>query len=459
MRAHILSTGNEVLWGDVDDTNASWLSRQLRASGIDVVRISCVGDDIDDISGIMKEIATSSLPFPVDVVVVTGGLGPTSDDLSAEAAALATHDPVALNQDAYDSMKRYFEEKGWPMPESNTKQAMLPSKAGLMINTCGTAPGFHVTCNETLFYFMPGVPREMRAMFELSVLPHIKERFQLDTSFLMRRFKLFGLPESKVSRALDGFDDVFPEFTLGFRASFPLIEVKFSLSVPALPEQGGDVEKDMEKIDEVGDPSQSDNPSKGVGGENATNADTRMAAAEKWVGDRLEGYIFSRDGLNMEAAVGALLSQTGKTVAVAESCTGGLIANMLTDVAGSSDYFLLSAVTYSNDAKINVLGVDPMTIETHGAVHETTVEEMARGVRDVAGADYGLATSGIAGPGGGTEEKPVGTICIGLAGEDFVLSHRFRYNFDSRAMNKKMFAVKALDLLRRQLMDPAQNNP
>ena len=417
INAEILSTGNEVLWGDVDDTNASWLSRGLREAGIHVMRVSCVDDNRENIAGIMNEISARTAPQKVDVVLVTGGLGPTSDDLSSEAAALATDDPVTLNKEAFDSMKRYFDKKGWPMPESNIKQAMLPSKAGLMVNRCGTAPGFHVICNGTIFYFMPGVPREMRAMFTKSVLPHIKETFQIETVFLMSRFKLFGLPESKVGIRLKGFEDLFPEFTLGFRASFPLIEVKFSTTISAI------------------------------------DTANRMEAARAWVASRLEGNIISQDGLNMAEAVGRLLAEMGKTVAVAESCTGGFIASMLTDVAGSSDYFLLSAVTYANAAKMKVLGVMPKTIETHGAVHESTAEEMATGVRSVAGADFGIATSGIAGPGGGTEEKPVGTICIGIAGETFTASHRFRYNFDSRAMNKKMFAVKALDLLRRALLE------
>ncbi len=429
--AEILSTGDEVLLGDIDDSNASWLARRLRESGIEVRRTSCVGDDVKDISKIMREISGR-----VDIVLVTGGLGPTSDDLSAEAAALASGDLIVLNEDALASMEGYFKEKRWQMSDSNKKQAMLPSKAGIMENSCGTAPGFHVAFGNALFFFMPGVPKEMKAMYELSVLPFIKKQFSIDTSFLMTRLKLFGLPESRVSSQLKGFHDRFPELKLGFRASFPLIEVKFSKLI-----------HNRELIHDRG----LTNDSGLTYDSEFVRPEKQVEEARQWVASRLEGFIISQEGLNMEQEVGALLAQQGKSIAVAESCTGGLIADMLTDVAGSSDYFLMSAVTYSNEAKIKVLGVKPDTIAANGAVHELTAQEMAQGVRELAGADYGLSTSGIAGPGGGSEDKPVGTVCIGIAGKNFAKAYRFQFGFADRSMNKKIFAVKALDLLRRKI--------
>ncbi|MBF0242746.1 MAG: CinA family nicotinamide mononucleotide deamidase-related protein [Desulfamplus sp.] len=431
MKAEILSTGDEVLWGDIDDTNSSWLSRKLRESDIEVIRISSVGDLIEDISGIIKEITQRGR---ADILLVTGGLGPTSDDLTAEAAAVAFSDKIELNQIALSSMKEYFKKRDWALSDDNIKQAMLPSRASVMENLNGTAPGFYIEIGKTTIFFMPGVPREMKPMYELTVLPIIKERFfksslQSDGStgeiahHLITRFKLFGLPESKVGSRLKGFNGEFPDLKLGFRASIPIIEVKFS----------------------------------GVGS-NLSFVKNEMAKAQEWVSSRLEGYIFSYTGLNMEQELGRLLNLKRKTVAVAESCTGGLIGSMLTDVAGSSDYFLLSAVTYSNQAKMDILGVNQKTLMDYGAVHEETAKEMAQGVRRVAGADYGFATSGVAGPGGGSKDKPVGTVCIGVAGvdvngDDFTKGYRYTFTYGDRAMNKKMFAIKAMDILRREILN------
>ncbi|MBF0411434.1 MAG: CinA family nicotinamide mononucleotide deamidase-related protein [Desulfamplus sp.] len=451
MRAEILSTGDEVLWGDIDDTNSSWLSRKLREYDIEIVRISCVGDHLEDIAGIMKEISVRGSSVwadsvqvvdysQTDIVLVTGGLGPTSDDLSAEAAALASDDTIIMNQIALNSMKSYFSKRNWNLSDDNIKQAMLPSRAGVMENLHGTAPGFYIEIDKTIFFFMPGVPREMKPMFEQSVLPIIKDRFFKDQSDannskqMLTRFKLFGLPESKVGSRLKGFNQKFPKLKLGFRASIPIIEVKFS-----------------------GRESELNGADKELFATNISSIHKQMSDAAKWISSRLEDYIFSYTGLNMEQELGRLLALKKKTVAVAESCTGGLIGSMFTDVAGSSDYFLLSAVTYSNDAKINILGVNPETLLQYGAVHEETAKEMALGVMRVAGADYGVATSGIAGPGGGSDEKPVGTVCIGVAsrgvnGEIFAKSKRYLFTYGDRTMNKKMFAVKAMDMLRREVV-------
>lgn len=449
VNAEILSTGDEVLWGDIDDTNSSWLSRRLWELGVEVRRVSCVGDCIEDIAGIIKEIslrgASAGSDEPcTDIVLVTGGLGPTSDDLSAEAAAAASGDIIELNQSALTSMRAYFTKRDWNLSDDNIKQAMLPSRAGVMDNLHGTAPGFYVEIDKTIFFFMPGVPKEMKPMFEQSVIPFIKERFLksspeiADDKHLITRFKLFGLPESKVGSRLKGFNQEFPLLKLGFRASIPIIEVKFS------GRQSDFNAADIDKYLSV----RVKNPP-------ALSIESCMADAAKWIKDRLGEYIFSYTGLEMEQELGRLLTLKKMTVAVAESCTGGLIGSKLTDVAGSSNYFLMSAVTYSNDAKIKILGVNPDTLIKYGAVHEQTAKEMAIGVMKVSGADYGVATTGIAGPGGGTADKPVGTVCIGIAsknrdGQISATSSRHLFTYGDRTMNKRMFAVKAMDILRRE---------
>ncbi|SMC87329.1 competence/damage-inducible protein cinA [Desulfocicer vacuolatum DSM 3385] len=414
MKAEILSTGDEVLWGEIDDSNASWLARRLRECGVDVTRVSCVGDDIATISSVMAE--TSSR---CDMVLVTGGLGPTGDDLSAQAAAVATGDDLILNKGAFESMADYFALKGWDMTKGNEKQAMLPSKAVMMDNVCGTAPGFCLEHGQARFYFMPGVPREMKAMFNRHILPELDARYPSRQKATLCRLTLFGLPESKTGHKLRDFYAHFPGMRLGFRASFPFIQVKFG-SDPFAGDAGRVTSDDM-------------------------------AAAKAWVLEQLGRYVISTAGISLEARVGELLKQKGQTLAVAESCTGGLIASQLTDVAGSSDYFLLSAVTYANDAKMAVLGVKKETLAFHGAVHEQTALEMALGVRERSGADWGVSTSGVAGPGGGSESRPVGMVCIGVAGPDTAKAFTYNFSYGDRGMNKKMFAAMALERLRREL--------
>jgi nicotinamide-nucleotide amidase len=288
-----------------------------------------------------------------------------------------------------------------------------------MINHNGTAPGFYMKINRCLFFFMPGVPMEMEQMFEKEVKKVLAREFCLDEKILIERIMVFGLAESRVGVLLEGFDDKFTGIRFGLRVDFPMIEVKLIAS---------------------------------IAGQKACNTESNMTKAKEWVLEKLGNKVVSETGLTLPQEVGRLLSRQGKTLAVAESCTGGLISNLVTDVAGSSDYFLLSAVTYSNEAKINVLGVSQGTIVEHGAVHEKTALEMAVATRQKAGADFGISTTGIAGPGGGTELKPVGMVCIGLAGPSEATAKTYKFAFGDRSMNKKMFAMTALELLRRHLV-------
>ena len=422
MKAEIISTGNEVLTGAVNDTNSSWLASMLLETGITIKRIACVGDDVNDIADVLKQSAKRA-----DIVFVTGGLGPTTDDVTAEAAALAAEDQIVMHQNALAGIKEYFKQKGWKnMPEINKKQAALPSKAKIIENKAGTAPGFYMDMGNCLLVFMPGVPLEMKKMFKTGAGPLIEERFGNKEEILAEKITVFGLPEAQVSTRLKGFKKKFPGTGLGFRANFPLIEVKFFCNTGDMEEcSNNDVRK---------------------------KAEDSMKEAKNWIVSRLGRRIVSCSGRSMEEEVGRLLLAKKATIAVAESCTGGLIADMLTDVPGSSDYFLFSGVTYSNDAKINILGVDKDTIIANGAVHENTAKQMAQGARKISNATYGISTSGIAGPGGGSHDKPVGTVCIGIAGPEFSRAKRYCFPFTERSMNKKIFAVTALELLRRELV-------
>jgi len=340
MIIEILATGDEIRTGAAIDSNSAHIAQVLEQAGLEAIRHTCVGDDMDMMVSIIKEIGSRA-----DVAVVTGGLGPTSDDITAEAAAKAKGVERVLNRSALGVVENFFKTRKRAMSPSNRKQAMLPIGAESLDNPVGSAPGFRLKIDRCWFFFIPGVPFEMRRMLWDEVLPRIKKLYgRTDELSLVKTLSTFGLNESETGELLDGL-----------------------------------------------------------------------------------------------------------SLAVAESCTGGLISHMLTNVPGSSDYFLFSGVTYSNEAKTKVLGVSNQLLQQYGAVHQETVKKMSQGVRHVAGTTYGLATSGIAGPGGGTDEKPVGTLCIGLATPHDVKGFRFFFPFNTRLMNKKIFAMKALDLLRREL--------
>jgi len=413
IKAEILSTGDEVRSGAIVDSNAAHIAQKLEEAGVEVVRHSCVGDDIDILADIFREISNRS-----DIAVVTGGLGPTEDDLTAEAAAKAAGVELVLDSTALESIEALFKSRNRPLTTSNRKQAIMPKGSTCLLNPVGTAPGFILKMNRCIFFFLPGVPHEMERMLSDAVLPAIEKLTgKVKRYHLVKNISTFGLTEAATGEKLTELTEIFPGIKLGLRATFPEIHVKLYI-------QGED--------------------------EDTLNHD--LERATEWVSSRLGVNALSLEGDSMETVVGSLLADNKKTVALAESCTGGLVAHRLTSVPGSSSYFLFSGVTYSNRAKIDVLGVSPETLELYGAVHEETVKEMAEGARRIAGSTFGLSTSGIAGPTGGTEEKPVGTVCIGIAGPDGVEGFRYTLSFGRRSMNKEIFAVVALDLLRRKLL-------
>jgi nicotinamide-nucleotide amidase len=413
MKAELLATGDEIRTGALVDSNSAYLAEHLEHRGVSVVRHNSVGDDLDDLVAVIKEIGARA-----DIAIVTGGLGPTVDDRSAEAAARAAEVELVFNDQALANIEAFFKKLGRPFSESNRKQALIPHGAECLPNAVGTAPGFSLTIGRCILFFLPGVPHEMKKMFSEQVLAKVDAlQGRKRRCHLTRTLSTFGLPESVVGEKVAGVERVFPGVTLGLRAKFPEIQVK-------LYHQGQD--------QQVGD--------------------DLLESAAQWVSQQLGDNIFSVEGAPMAAEVGKLLVSGKATLAVAESCTGGLVANWLTNTPGSSDYFLLSAVTYDNQAKVNVLGVSPQTLIQCGAVHEQVAAQMAQGARKVSDADYGLATTGIAGPSGGSPEKPVGTVCIAAASAETTMTRRLRFSFGSRLMNKRIFAMAALDTLRRVLL-------
>jgi nicotinamide-nucleotide amidase len=413
MNAEILATGEEIRTGTLVDSNSAHIAARLEEAGVKVVRIQAVGDDLEELGAVLLEIGARA-----DLAVVTGGLGPTADDLSAAAAAAAAGVELHLLPEALASIEEFFRKRNRLMSATSRKQAMLPAGAEVLINTVGTAPGFGISLGRCRFFFLPGVPFEMRHLLEAQVLPRLSAALGDRREYRsVRTLSVFGMTESITGERLAGIEAHFPAVKLGLRAAFPEIQVKLYACAP-------DPGRALQQLD----------------------------GAAAWVGERLGDVLFSDAGEPMAAVVGGLLRERGASLALAESCTGGLIAHRLTEIPGSSDYFHAALVTYANEAKVRILGVATQTLVDFGAVHPETAREMAAGARRLAGATYGLATSGIAGPGGGSSEKPVGTVCIGLATPAGARGFRFEFHGHARVHNKQLFAMKAMDLLRRELL-------
>ncbi len=411
--AEILATGDEIRTGALVDSNSAWIAERLEETGIQVSRHSCVGDDLQQLVAVFQEISRRS-----DLAVVTGGLGPTSDDLTAEAAALTVGRKTKLYPEALAAVEKFFARRRRTMPESNTKQAMLPEGAAILDNPVGTAPGFSLQINACLFFFLPGVPREMKEMCRISVLPAAQKFLGPQSGTIKTRtLSTFGLTESQAADALQDFTQEFPSIKLGFRALFPEIQIKLYLS-----------------------------------GESRAELEVQEHGAVQWVRQKIGRTLISDTGASLQVTIGELLRKQQATLALAESCTGGLVAHWLTSQAGSSDYFLLSAVTYANSAKHKVLQVSRETLREHGAVSEAAALEMARGVQRLAASDYSLSITGTAGPSGGTSEKPVGTVCFGLAGPKTLTARTKHFQFQNRTMNQTMSAAYSLNLLRELLL-------
>lgn len=414
MKASLLAIGDEIVSGITTDTNSGFLAEQLRAVGVEPVAGFSAPDDEDAITRAFERALEEA-----DVAISTGGLGPTADDLTTPVVARLAGRPLRLDEPSLAAIEERFRGRGLPMPENNRKQALLPEGSTVVPNPLGTAPGFicpvgrggairHVVC-------LPGVPREMRRMAVETVIPWL-EGLNPGRRFLSRTFSTFGLTESRLDELLAGVAGP-TEARVAFRAAFPHIQVRFTVSGAS------------------GDP-----------------LEARMDVLEARVRERLGSHLYAVGDEGLEETVGRLLRERGLTLGVAESCTGGLIGDRITDVPGSSEYFLMGVVTYSNAAKQRLLGVRAATLLEHGAVSMRTAEEMAEGIRQLSGADLGLSTTGIAGPDGGTPEKPVGTVCVGLAWEGGSWSRRYDLGERSRDWVKGMTAQMALDRVRRWLL-------
>ena len=407
MTAAVISIGTELTRGELVNTNAAWLGEELTRLGFEVAEHSTVDDDLDRIVTLLDRFAQAHR-----VVIVTGGLGPTSDDLTAEAAAKAAGVELVRDESIVEGIRQLFKEFGRVMPESNAKQGDFPQGADVLPNPVGTAPGFAMTLGQARFFFVAGVPREMKHIFSESIAPAIASLAEPRTHQV--HLRTFGMTESGVAEALRGLEDAHEGLTLGYRAHFPEIEVKVHVRADSVAE-----------------------------------AERRSDAIADEVRTLLGDAVFGGRADSFAEVVGKALRDRGKTLAVAESCTGGQVGQMLTRVPGASDYLLLDAVVYSNSAKEAVLGVTPELLRAHGAVSSETATAMAEGALQIARADIAVSITGVAGPGGGTEDKPVGTVWFGLArkGQPTVTKHRQLPWGRDRVQT--LSAYVALDLVRR----------
>ena len=383
-RAVILSTGDELTSGRVVDTNSAYIADKLYGLGFDVAAVLKVGDDRERLRW-----ALASAVSLGEILIGTGGLGPTSDDLTNEVVGEFLGQRLILHQSVVEAQKQRFAQRKIPWTENNQKQAMLPEAAVLVPNPVGTAPGFRVSPGEgKALFWLPGVPREMEAMLHETVLPWLRQSRDSSEQVSFHTFKLHGLTESKLDDLVK--DIALPESArLSFRAHYPDLTLRLSLR--------------------------------------GSNVADQLAELAGEIRKRIGSYVYSEADETLEEIVGKLLLRQGRTLALAESCTGGYISHRITRVAGSSAYYVGGCVSYSNDAKERLLGVERTTLERYGAVSRETALEMAEGVRRRTGAGIALGVTGVAGPTGGTADVPVGTVWMGMAQDDSSEARRFRF--------------------------------
>lgn len=376
MNATIITIGDEILIGQIVDTNSVSIAKHLNSIGITILKKLSIGDGKQVIIDTLSEAMTTT-----DIVIVTGGLGPTKDDITKHTIAQMFNSRLEYNATEGEHIRTLLERRGIPFTELNRGQAMLPKCCIVLHNAHGTAPGmWFETPRGGALISLPGVPFEMEHLMEDEVIPRLKERYTLQSivhSTLITR----GIPESLLAERIEGWEDALPEWLhLAYLPAPNVVRLRLSAY---------DVDKAVAE----------------------SEISSQFEALRAIIGNNIVGF----EGATLEQQVHRILIERGKTLAVTESCTGGAIASKFTAMAGASAYLLGGVVAYSNDVKRDILGVDPVSLECFGAVSEVVALEMAEGVRRITGADYAIATTGIAGPGGGSKHKPVGTVWMAVA--------------------------------------------
>jgi len=407
--ASIITIGDELLIGQVVDTNSAWMAQELNKIGVWVQYRIAVGDVKNDIISALDEESKRS-----HIILITGGLGPTADDITKPLLCEYFGGKMIVDEGALKNVKNIFENIiKRPMIESNLKQAEVPDVCNVIQNTRGTAPGMWFEKDGKIFVSMPGVPHEMQGMMTNYVLQHLQQSFIMP-HILHKTLLVAGIGESFMAEMIKDWENVLPA----------------NMKLAYLPNYGGLLRL---RLTATGDDKN----------ETETELNKQFDQLKKLVSE----YLVVGEDIQLEAHIGKLLQQKNKTLATAESCTGGYIAHLITSVAGSSKYFLGSIVSYANEVKENILSVDENTISQHGAVSEETVKQMAQGILQKIKSDYAIAVSGIMGPDGGTAEKPVGTVWIAVGDHQKIETKKMHFRFDRRR-NIELTAMNALNLLR-----------
>lgn len=411
VRAEIITIGDEILFGQITDTNTQWIGAELTGIGIRPVRKTSVGDIQEDILSALSEASQRA-----DVIIVTGGLGPTKDDITKHTFCKYFGSELKINEEALALVTEFFAKRGRAMTELNIQQAALPTNCTYIPNLWGTAPGMWFEKDEVIYVSLPGVPYEMKSLMEHAILPKLKERFSFNI-IQHKIIRTIGIGESFLAETIEDWENALPShIKLAYLPHFGQVKLRLTAT-----------------------------------GNNQETLDAALQNQVELLLPLIEDYVFGYDADELESVIGKLLIDSDATIGTAESCTGGFVANQIVNIPGSSEYFEGSVVSYSNAVKINILGVSRETLEDYGAVSEQTAREMAEGARRALKTTYAIATTGIAGPDGGTAEKPVGTVWIACATPTETITQLLTLR-NNRKINIELTSSYVLNLLRKTIL-------
>jgi nicotinamide-nucleotide amidase len=411
MKASIITIGDELLIGQTIDTNSAFIGAEMSNLGFDVHRITSIHDRREDILNALEEAKGKS-----DVVLITGGLGPTSDDITKQTLCEFFNTRLVINNEVLEMIQQMMARRNFAMNENNRKQAEVPESCRVLKNYTGTAPGMWFEKENTIFVSMPGVPHEMKHIMTEYILPDLKKRFTSQV-IIHKNIMTYGTFEARLAEILTGFEAQMPNnIKLAYLPSAGIIKLRLTGTGKDHKILEKQVNEQISKLYEI-----------------------------------IPQYIYAKDEEPLEMVIGRILKERNQTMCTAESCTGGEIAHLITGISGSSNWYKGSVVAYSNEIKTNLLGVNPDLIRDHGAVSEEVVRAMATGARKQLAADFSVATSGIAGPDGGSIEKPVGTIWISVSSPSEIVAEKHVFGSD-RTTNIRRFSLAALNLLRKQII-------
>ncbi len=411
LNAEIITIGDEILIGQIVDTNSAWIAQQLNQIGINIYQITSISDTKDHILNALNEAA-----FRVDLIIVTGGLGPTNDDITKLTIVEYFDSKLIRNQDVLEHITKRMTERHISMNKLNVQQADVPDNCIVIPNHYGTAPGMWFEKDEKTYLFLPGVPMEMKGIFSEQLIPKLKDHFN-NLSIFHKTIVLYGIPESELALLIEPWEKQLPSaIKLAYLPSYGILRLRLTIKGDHLEKLKQIVSIEIDKILPI-----------------------------------LQPYLLSENDEPVEMIIYKLLKENNLTVSVAESCTGGKIASLLTSIPGSSSYFKGGVVAYSNEVKENILKVDSDLIEKYGAVSEEVVKEMSKNVRELFLTQYAISVSGIAGPDGGTPEKPVGTTWISVSSKNKIIVKKFLLG-KSREQNIQRASTIALIELRKLVL-------